>query len=323
MQRGDEFARRRPGSRQRSLEPGREVPHVRGLTQDGSGSWSSRSQNVPSTSSIASTTIACSSRFFAEASSASALARSSSGIARAGSRTGERLDRIVEPTLGDEQLGRGAHQNDASGPSGVTNVNACGSTARKRCARRRGPATVPLRPASCEPAPPSQRAPADPIDRRGHHRLVSSADGMAVTCDGGNGSAGAPTRRRAGTNGDLAVARDQLDQPGLTGCSLHTRCVGTCIQARRVPERDLRRPRTRSGPSTASSRSCTIIPDPCRRPPQSIAGSVATRCRSTWTATPRRSPALEQERHPPDLAGAGRQEVEGRRELRGPNPESG
>ena len=59
-----------------------------------------------------------------------------------------------------------------------------------------------------------------------------SAEGMAVTCDGGNGSAGAPPTGRTGAKGRTSPSLGTSSiSHGSPDPALHTRRIGTCIQA--------------------------------------------------------------------------------------------
>ena len=198
-----------PGATRSRSRPGRVRDRGRGVRS-----------SIPNTSSIASTTIACSSRFFAEANSASALARSSSGSPERGAEPASGVDRTASPRLDTSSSGEA--------PTRTEGVGSIGGDERERVRIDR---TQSMREAHGIQRPSrfdlhragehhlAHRALADPLDRRGHHRLVSVG-----RRHGGHlrrrerFRRGATRRTQRGEGSNVAVARDQLDQPRLTGC---------------------------------------------------------------------------------------------------------
>ena len=260
--------------------------------------------------------------------SASALARSSLGIAGARSRTGERLRADLEPTRGHEQLGRRAHQDGSAavrrGRDERVRVRDRPLAADARAAGVERPSRLDLDRARQHHLP--QLARADPLDGRRPPppriprptawRSWTAANGSCRRRHPTARGRERPARRRSAPasisqgSPDRASGARRASAPASRRPSASLNGIG--------PTRDRRRA-VAGASSTAAARSS---PDPASAIASAVRGLVASRAARRGRAGHTEPLALEQERRPP-VAGAGGQQVEGRRRASRSAPEAG
>ena len=157
----------------------------------GSASWCSSVQSGCSAAKTASTTIACSWRSLADDPSASAFARSSSGSPARGAEPASGFARTSDPCRDTNNSGD-APTRMLPVPVGAANAKQSGSTARRRCTRRRGSSARPastsmVRARTTLSSPPSRSR----SSAASTALAYDSRGGTAVTCISANAACGA------------------------------------------------------------------------------------------------------------------------------------
>ena len=175
----------------------------------GSGSQRRSSHRGPRASATASTTIACSSRSFGEASRRSAFAWSSAGSPARGAVPASGFDLTVRPRR--DTRSSGVAPTSVPSPEGAANVHASGFTARSRWASATGSSTRPASTSSVRARTTLRRSPPEPI------RAVAVATDAAYPSGAGCGCRWSAVNASAGAARPCARANAAASphEPGL------------------------------------------------------------------------------------------------------------